>query len=319
MVGTTNYKWPGINAKWKSGWKAQYKNQLAWFESFYPQIKAALEHYASTGKTLRQKTGVDTSQYRQWESYLSSTLHTYALLKIFELESKAVREQVFGYQSAFSAYQATRLAHMIDLNVHIRSPRRLGFQLSSMEIHLLPFAALGVIVGDESALPLMRMLIAAYRKGWYVRDDRYPIYTFILLLMADFLGESMPTETTVLLGSSPLAPLFGQWTCPQPADIVPLCLAACDFHTTRCDYHKDMEFSLEFWRYTPVEIMLLMRLRRLRGLENPEFEHPLWTSAFSGVQTGVPVLPDELIQRIEQRMRADGYDEKFIIQGVLDA
>jgi hypothetical protein len=30
----------------------------------------------------------------------------------------------------------------------------------------------------------------------------------------------------------------------------------------------------------------------------------------------VPTLPDELIERIEQRMRADGYDEEFIIQGV---
>jgi hypothetical protein len=317
-VEATNYKWPGINAKWKSGWKSQYKNQLAWFKSFYPKVKAALEHYASTGKTLLQMTGFDNSQYRQWEFYLWSSLHSYALLKIFEVESKAVREQVLDYQSACSAYEATRIAHMIDLNTHIRSPERLDVQLSSMDMHLVPFAALGVISGDESAIPLMRMLIAAYRKGWYVRDDRYPIYTFMLLLMADFLEESMPPGTTVLLGSSPLGPLFEQWNCPQPADIVPLCLAACDFHTTRCDYHKGMEFSLEFWRYTPVEIMLLMRLRSLRGLENPEFEHPLWTSAFSCVQPGVSVESDELIQRVERRMRGDGYDERFIIQGVVD-
>lgn len=315
-MGATNHKWPGISAKWKAGWKALYKNQLAWFESFYPQIKAALEHYASTGKTVLQKTGVDTSQYRQWESYLESSLHSYALLKIFEVEAKAVREQVFDYQSAYSAYAATRLAHMIDLNMHIRSRERLGFQLSSMDVHLLPFAALGIIIGDASAIPLARMLVGAYRKDWYVRDDRYPIFTFMLSLMADFAGEPMPPGTTDLLGSSPLAPLLVQWTCPQPADIVPLCRAACDFHTTRCDYYKDMEFSLDHWCYTPVEIMLLMRLRRLRGLENPEFEHPLWTSAFSSVQAGVPTMPDELIERIEHRMRADGYDEQFIIQGV---
>jgi hypothetical protein len=227
-----------------------------------------------------------------------------------------VREHAFDYQSAFSAYAAVRLAHMIDLHIHIRSPLRLGVQLSSMDIHLVPFAALGIIVGDASAIPLVRMLIEAYRKGWYVRDDRYPIYTFMLLLMADFIEESMPPDTPALLGRSPFAPLFAQWRCPQPTDIVPLCLAACDFHTTRCDYYKDMEFSLDNWCYTPVEIMLLMRLRSLRGLENPEFEHPLWTSAFSGVQARVPTLPDELIERIEQRMRADGYDEEFIIQGV---
>lgn len=82
IVGATNYKWPSINAKWKSGWKSQYKNPLAWFESFYPETKAELEHYASTGKTLLQKTGVNTSQYRQWESYVSIDLSSFALLKL---------------------------------------------------------------------------------------------------------------------------------------------------------------------------------------------------------------------------------------------
>ena len=318
-MAETNADWPSINAKWKSGWKSQYKNQLSWFENFDPTIKTELEHYASTGKTMLQKSGIDTSQYRQWESYLSIELHSFALLRSSEVESNAVREHVFDYQSAFRAYAAARLANMIDLNVHIRSPQRVGVQLSSMDIHSVPFVALGMIIGDESAMPLVRLLIAAYRKGWYVRDDRYPIYTFMLLLMADFIEESMPPDTPALLGSSPFAPLFAQRCSAQPADIVPLCLAACDFHTTRCDYYKDAEFSLGHWCYTPVEIMLLMRLRSLRGLEKPEFEHPLWTSAFSGVQSGVPTLPDELIEGIEQRMRADGYDEQFIIQGVLGA
>jgi hypothetical protein len=121
----------------------------------------------------------------------------------------------------------------------------------------------------------------------------------MLLLMADFIEESMPPDTPALLGSSPFAPLYAHWRSAQPIDIVPLCLAACDFHTTRCDYDKDTEFSLGHWCYTLVEIMLLMRLRSLCGLENPEFGHPLWTSAFSGVQSGVPTLPDELIERNE--------------------
>jgi hypothetical protein len=30
------------------------------------------------------------------------------------------------------------------------------------------------------------------------------------------------------------------------------------------------------------------------------------------------VESDELIQRVERRMRGDGYDERFIIQGVVD-
>jgi hypothetical protein len=169
-------------------------------------------------------------------------------------------------------------------------------QLSSMDIALLPFTALGVVIGDRSALPLARLLIVACRRGWNELDERYPIYVFILLLMADFLGEPVPSGTAVLLCDTPLGPL----------------LAACDFHTSRGDLRKDMEFSDGAWWYTPVEVMLLMRLRSLRDLENPEFEHPLWTNAFSGIHAGIPIAAEELIQRVERRMHADGYDEEFI-------
>jgi hypothetical protein len=310
-------KWPCLDARWKSSWKALYKSRLQWFDRYFPLEKQELEHFAATGKSAQQTKGVDMSQYKEWEWSMSLTLANYASLRAFEFESKAQREQSFDVSAAAGAYSAARVAQMIDLNTHIRSVERLGMQLSSMDITLLPLTALGVVIGDRSALPLARLLIAASRRGWYERDERYPIYVFMLLLMADFLGEPVLPGTAALLGDTPLAPLLAAWRDPRSDNIVPLVLAACDFHTSRGDLRKDMEFSEGAWWYTPIEIMLLMRLRNLRHLENAEFEHPLWTNAFTGIHAGMPTAADELIQRVERRMHADGYDEEFIVQGAV--
>lgn len=306
-----------MDAKWKAGRKAQLKNRQRWYDVFGPLQTGELNHFATKGMFSQEITGVDWSKYKRWEWVLSIGLGVFGMLKEFEIDSTAQLEQRFDYQAAASAYSAVRLSQMIDLHVHLKAKERLGSQLSSMDIHLLPCTALGVIIGDPSALPLVRLLAAAARRGWYRFDDRFPVFLFIFLLLADFLQEAMPAGMAGILGETPLASLLAQWDNPDPESIVPLCRAACDFHTTRCVSTEGMEFSNGEWRYTPVEIMLLMRLRSLRGLENPQFEHPLWTSAFSGVQAGVPVAPDELIERIDRRMRADGYDEQFIIQGVL--
>jgi hypothetical protein len=315
---TNNEKWPGMDPKWKSGRKAHLKNQQRWYDTFRPFRMGDLEHFATAGAFPREITGVDWTKYKRWEWCLSISLGVFGLLREFEIDSNAQREQRFDYQAAASAYSAVRLSQMIDLHVHVKAPERLGSPLSSMDIHLLPCTALGVIIGDPSALPLVRLLAAAARRGWYRFDDRFPVFLFLLLLMADYLQEEMPPGVAALLGESPLAALLAQWDDPQPGNLVPLCMAACDFHTRRCVSTAGMEFSTGKWRYTPVEIMLLMRLRTLRGLDNPVFEHPLWTSVFSSVRAGVPVAPDDLIQRLEQRMRADGYDEEFIIRATLE-
>lgn len=318
-MGVAKQKWPSLDARWKAGWKALHKSRLQWFDRYYPLEKQELEHFVATGKSIRKTSGIDMSQYREWEWSMSLTLATYSLLREFELESKAQREQIFDYSAAASAFTASRLAQMVDLNTHIKSVERLGAQLASMDITLVPFTALGVIIGDQSALPLARLQIAACRRGWYELDDRYPIYVFMLMLMADFLGEEMPTGTAALLGDSPLAQLLARWSEPHPEGIVRLALAACDFHTSRGDLRKDMEFSEGAGWYMPVEVMLLMRLRALRELSVPAFEHPLWSAVFSTIDPGVPAEPDELVDQVEQRMRADGFDEQFIIQGVLGA
>lgn len=310
---TDKSKWTAIDARWKSGWKAHQKNQQRWFDVYDPERKRQLAYFASTGRDERETTGFDMSVYKGWEVLLSIQLDTYGLLKASELELRAVAERRFDYQAASSAYAAARVAQMIYLHIHIKSPERLGEQLSTMDWQALPLVALGVVIGDPSALPLARLLIAAARRGWYPDDARYPVYIFIMLLMAAFLEESLPQVSAGLPGDSPLAALLSEWRNPDPEVVQPLCLAACSFHTTRCREAEDVEFANGDWCYTPIEIMLLMRLRSLSGLPVVELEHPLWNRTFADAAIGsAPVVEDELIRRVEQRMSQDAYQEALI-------
>jgi hypothetical protein len=312
--------WPGLDQKWKAGWATHFKRRTEWFKCYDGDMRESLEHYASTGNRLpRPPRKEDFPGYRQWERYLTGDLGLYGLLREFELEAAGRREDKFNAAAAEAAFSGARLAQMIDLHIHVRSPERVGTRLSSMDITMMPFNALGVVIGDIRALPLASLLIAATRLGWYQQDDRYPVHTFILLLLARFLEEPLPEAVTEQLGKTPLRSLLDRWSDPDPQNISSLCAAACDFHTTRCDYRKDLDFSSGSWCYTPVEMMLLMRLRSLRGLANPEFEHPLWRPAFSGDAASGGMAPDGLVYAVEQRMADDGYDEAFISKYVLEA
>lgn len=309
----------GIDTRWKAGRKTYFRDGQSWFDDINPSQMNELAYYAATGTYQSEPSGVDWAVYRKWERQISLTLSGYALLSAFDLEKKALFEQRFDYEAAARVYAAVRLAQMIDLHVHVKAMERLGEQLSTLDVQMLPSIALGVIIGDPSALQLWRLLCVACRQGWYTFDVPYPVYHFLLLLMADFLGEALTLGSQPLPEDTPLSALLQEWDNPQADALVPLCMAACDFHTTRCRTGTYMDFAGMNWRYMPVEIMLLMRLRSLRGLENPQFEHPLWTDVFANVTAGSAIQADELIERVEERMRADGYDEAFVIRGVLAA
>ena len=96
---------------------------------------------------------------------------------------------------------------------------------------------------------------------------------------------------------------------------MPCLLAACDRHT-----HQTGRNSLKnFYDFnnvglcrTPVEILLLFRLREWVGLTNPVLDHPLMAAPFNELPPVQPIPPlDELMQGVLKRAREDWpqYDE----------
>lgn len=75
--------------------------------------------------------------------------------------------------------------------------------------------------------------------------------------------------------------LFESWRTPDADALVPLCLAACDYHSYRCqqgDKSSFFKFERMTFTRTPNAMLVLFRLRAYLGLENPAIDHPLMNS-----------------------------------------
>jgi hypothetical protein len=143
-------------------------------------------------------------------------------------------------------------------------------------------------------------------------------------ILADYLGESPRPLTGEPLAEPITNALFDLWREPDPDALVSVCLAACDFHTQRCRISGDFdffEFSNSFWNRTPIEILLLFKLRQLLGLQNPKIDHPIMNTplgklpeqvvSFSEIANG-PEGENDLLCRVRRRMMQDGFDEEEV-------
>jgi hypothetical protein len=103
--------------------------------------------------------------------------------------------------------------------------------------------------------------------------------------------------------------IIERWNDPNPNVLAPWLRAACDRHTHE-SHHETEDEQYDFGDYrltrTPLEILLVLRLRQLRGLENPSVHHPLMAAPFEKVPAFIPVLEhDELMVGTLKRARED--------------
>lgn len=325
----TTVERPGINPKWEHRWKKLKRNGKGWMESSDPGNLRNLEEYIRDG--IIQEEIESNNRYpidevdpprEKWESsHLQNSLRWHALVRAFEFELKGM-DGVWDSNLAMRAFAASYTAQMSDLYLHRQFPSRFeGRELSMMPMRNVAFTALGIVLGcKEEALRLARMQLVAYKTGYFITErERYPIFTFILRILADYLDEP-PLE----LEGEPLAEpvmqaLFDAWRTPEPEALIDVCLAACDYHTQRCkngNAKNFYEFESFNWTQTPIEILLLFKLRQLLGLQNPRLDHPLMNTVLGTLPEEIPFQPDDMISRVRARMQQDGYDEDKIYQFV---
>ena len=320
----------GIDPKWERRWKTTKRNGLSWLESLGVGNIQKLEEYVCNGiiqedvEHLKEYPLPEVSPpYERWErsGYHKSGLGMYAVMREFEFELKGM-DGIWDSNLAMRAFAASYTAQMSDLYLHHQFPNRFdGRILHMLGMEDVAFTALGVVLGcEEEAYRLARMQLVAYKAGYFIGGKKYyPVYTFILRILADYLDEP-PLE----LEGEPLAEpvmqaLFDAWRTPEPEALIDVCLAACDYHTQRCkngNAKHFYEFESFNWTQTPIEILLLFKLRQLLGLQNPRLDHPLMNTALGTLPEEIPFQPDDMISRVRARMQQDGYDEDKIYQFV---
>lgn len=256
-----------------------------------------------------------------WESYLDSSLGMYANTKLGDFETNSLANDAWDTASAQAAVDAERLRTLIRVHIAILFPERFpGRQLQTLWPSDTAVAALRIVLRpDRDSFDAARLHLTAYRRGWTHATEYYPIYIFMLRILADHLAE----PPLPLAGEPAREPytnaLYEAWRTTDLETLTALCVAVCDFHTHRCTVAPEKvvfhDFQQGFWTRCPIEILLLFKLRELSGLPNPEIAHPLTDTALGRLPPQGPWVPDPLIEQVHARLRADGLDEANLIRG----
>jgi hypothetical protein len=311
---------PGIHGMWLQDWRTARDKYVSGRVRDHQENIQALCAYAygpdaavPLGALAVPPTAISLSRL------LDQELMRYANARIFELEIRLVEEAVFDRSLAHSAFAAAYLEQMLSLHRHTQDKPHQNCK--KLTYKMVPFVALGVVAGDatevEAAFRLSRMLFQAQRKTFYgLGSCKYPIFNFMLRLLSDHLGKG-PMFVESHRDAAPIFnPLFEIWREPNAQRLVPGILHACDYHTHRFvsgEAEDYIEFNHGRWSRIPIEILLLFKLRQIRGLSNPQLDHPLMPATFPvRPDTSQPVKYDKLIADIRLKMKQDGFDEAAV-------
>lgn len=332
---------PGIHERWLKNARASGKHRSAYSAQAVEKTVSDLRYYVAHGLTQAHTSALakEFAQYHSpkmppekgWEAFVPETLMVYGHMKLCEWEATGVNARLWDAGPAQSAFQAVRLATLMSLYTHMMFPQRFaGRVLQRMHYSLLGFTALGLVGGcDEEALRLARVNLAAMRMTFYDESSKFPMSCFVARLLADHLGQSIEAircdrvhmRKSEVRTDTVMDGLFNAWRDPDPAVLRPHLLAVCDVHTHHAFTGANAfqrEFSNGMWTRVPIAALLVFKLRAMRGLANPDIEHPLMETVLGTLpRASSAVVPDFLVESVKARMMQDGYDEQEIVDHYL--
>jgi hypothetical protein len=302
----------GINPKWEGIWK-RFRSSRETSQQRQVTIVEELEYYALRGQSMDIRKSSSSGQsppLEPWEQVaMHSTLASFANASATAFEAKGIDGGVFDVALAHAAFAACYTSEFMYLLLHQRFGARFGGRtLQSMQPYCIYFTALGLITGaGTQAEVLARLQLTAARKTYYLALSETPAAALILALFADYLGEQAPANP----GRDPSAStLLAIWRTADPAAILPACLAVCDTRTWTEPLYQ--------WGRTPIEILLVFKLRERLGLSNPRVDHPMLASALGVLPTEEPFAAPGVINRVRERLATQGYDESAIFSEIYD-
>lgn len=159
-----------------------------------------------------------------------------------------------------------------------------------------------VLGWHDWALSLAKRAKESIGRDFYaVAQDKQRTQFFLLRLIDDWQGNPEHSYPPAAYDDPLLTALLEQWRAPDPASIAPLLLAACDRHTHHAKHMStktDPDFPDRAWWYDPFEIVSVLYLRKLKGLENPVLEHPLLATPIGMLPAIAPKYSDKLLEAV---------------------
>lgn len=288
------------------------------------RAEGELRHYVQTGRPQRDvfkglaQTEPGLEQY--WWNWMKGDLRFYTNLRSFLAQDAAMQGAADPALFA-NVVHGAYLAFLIHVQTHESFPRRFpGRTLKTMGLDDAMLLALALTLGmRREAKAIGDLLLEAYRRAWFYDAEYHPFFHFTLRLYADWSGQPPPVWVYNVAAEPVTDRLFALWRHPDPAQLAPCIVSACDLHTWHCrGSGKDFpDFHTLAWQHFPAEILMLYRLRQWSGLDNPRVDHPLLNSALGALPEPAQTNSDDLLKAVRARMELDGFDEPAIVASVL--
>jgi len=247
------------------------------------------------------------------------TLGSVAYLWLMEGETESVKSRHLSstLKQAVPYFYTSRLC---DLKSHFvfdkKFPNRKLRQFSLERSCAAAFAfGLGL---REAGKKIAEICLVALRQDYCFDVAKYPIFHFILRLYCNWQDKDYPLQD---FPTHPIMEgLLAEWRTNDIERIEGWLLAACDHHTHRARPDNNREF-FEFsngWRFYPIEILMVLRLRQYLGLPNPELDHPIMKFPWSVLSPEMSLEPDELLQAVLKRAKEDeDFDPELLYQELM--
>jgi len=131
----------------------------------------------------------------------------------------------------------------------------------------------------------------------------------MLRLFSDWRGDVHHDWPSYAYDEPIYEAILSNWRNPDLDALEPALLAACDRHTHQSRYGSDTtsyDLGNDTFVRTPLEILMVFRLRQMLGLENPVLDHPLMAPPFDRLPDPQPPYgQDDLMQATLARIRQD--------------